>query len=102
MAIDTPVIEKKKQTTRQLKEPGKFKVIVCNDEITTVDFVVTMLISIFKYNEENAVKLTSTIHHKGSAVAGIYAYEIAEQKAIDATNMARLNGYPLIIKVEPQ
>lgn len=102
MAIDTPVIEKKKQTTRQIKEPGKFNVIVCNDEFTTVEFVVTMLMTIFKYNEDNAVKLTSTIHHKGSAVAGVYCYEIAEQKALDATNMARVNGFPLIIKVEPQ
>jgi ATP-dependent Clp protease adaptor protein ClpS len=98
----TPVIEKKKQTTKQLKEPGKFKVVVCNDDVTTVDFVVAMLMSIFKFDEKRAFDLTIAIHQKGSAVAGVYAYEIAEQKALDATNMARLNGFPLITKVEPE
>jgi ATP-dependent Clp protease adaptor protein ClpS len=100
--MTTPVIEKKKQTTKQLKEPGKFKVVVCNDDVTTVDFVVAMLMSIFKYDEKRAVDLTIAIHQKGSAVAGVYPYEIAEQKALDATNMARLNGFPLITKVEPE
>jgi ATP-dependent Clp protease adaptor protein ClpS len=98
----TPVIEKKKQTTKQLKEPGKFKVVVCNDDVTTVDFVVALLMSVFKFDEKRAFDLTIVIHQKGSAVAGVYPYEIAEQKALDATNMARLNGFPLITKVEPE
>jgi ATP-dependent Clp protease adaptor protein ClpS len=99
--MNTSVVEKKKQATKNFKEPGKFKVIVCNDDVTTMEFVVTMLMTIFKYNQQTAVELTATIHHKGRAVAGVYSFEIAEQKAIDATNMARMNGYPLIIKVEP-
>lgn len=100
--MTTPVIEKKKQTTKQVKEPGKFKVVVCNDDVTTVEFVVAMLVSVFRYDERRAFDLTITIHQKGSAVAGVYPYEIAEQKALDATNMARLNGFPLITKVEPE
>jgi ATP-dependent Clp protease adaptor protein ClpS len=100
--MTTPVIEKKKQTTKQLKEPGKFKVVVCNDDFTTVDFVVAMLMNVFRYDKKRAFDLTITIHQKGSAVAGVYSYEIAEQKALDATNMARLNGFPLITKVEPE
>jgi ATP-dependent Clp protease adaptor protein ClpS len=100
--MNAPVIEKKKQTSRQLKKPGKFKVVVCNDDVTTVEFVVAMLISIFRYDEKRAFDLTLAIHQKGSAVAGIFSYEIAEQKAVDATNMARLNGFPLITKVEPE
>lgn len=102
MTTETPVIEKKKQTTKQLKEPGKFKVIVCNDDTTTMEFVIAMLVSVFKYDEGRALDLTLVIHQKGSAVAGTYSYEIAEQKALDATNMARLNGFPLITKVEPE
>jgi ATP-dependent Clp protease adaptor protein ClpS len=100
--MTTTVIEKKKQTTKQLKEPGKFKVVVCNDDFTTVDFVVAMLMNVFRYDKKRAFDLTITIHQKGSAVAGVYSYEIAEQKALDATNMARLNGFPLITKVEPE
>lgn len=102
MSIETPVIEKKKQVSKQVKEPGKFKVVVCNDEVTTVDFVIAMLMAVFRYDEKRALELTLAIHQKGSAVAGVYPYEIAEQKALDATNMARLNGFPLITKVEPE
>ncbi len=100
--MTTPVIEKKKQSQKQLKEPGKYKVVVCNDDVTTMEFVVVMLMKVFKYDESQAIDLTVSIHQKGSAVAGVFPFEIAEQKTIDATNMARLNGYPLIIKVEPE
>lgn len=100
--MTTPVIEKKKQSQKQLKEPGKYKVVVCNDDVTTMEFVVAMLMKVFKYEESQAIDLTVAIHQKGSAVAGVFPFEIAEQKTIDATNMARLNGYPLIIKVEPE
>lgn len=102
MSDTTPVIEKKKQTARQVKEPTKFKVVICNDDVTTMEFVMAMLMTVFKYNETGAYDLTMAVHEKGSAVAGVYAYEVAEQKAIDATNMARLNNFPLIIKVEAE
>lgn len=94
------VIERVKKTTRQLKEPGKFKVIVCNDDTTPMDFVIAMLIKVFRFDQANALRLTLQVHEQGSGVAGIYPFEVAEQKAIDATNMARLNNFPLIIKVE--
>lgn len=102
MPNETSIVEKKKQTTRQIKEPGKFKVIVHNDDVTTVEFVVLMLISVFKYDENMAFDLALDIHKSGSAVAGTYPYEVAEQKGIDATSMARLNGFPLVIKVEAE
>lgn len=96
------IIEKKKQTNRNLKEPSKYKVIICNDDVTPVDFVVALLVSVFRYNQEEAYDITMKIHNQGSAVAGVYPHEIAEQKGIDGTNMARLNGFPLIIKVEAE
>ena len=95
-------IVKKKQTTRQVKEPGKFKVVVCNDDVTPVDFVIAMLMKVFRHDEGTAVKLTVQVHEQGRGIAGIYPFEIAEQKALDATNMARLNDFPLITKVEPE
>lgn len=100
--MNTPVLEKKKTVSRKLQAPGKYKVIVCNDDVTTMTFVVYMLMNIFKYDESDAITLTNAIHQKGRAVAGIFPFEIAEQKAADATNLARLNGFPLIIKVEPE
>ena len=101
MANDT-FVEHKDKTTDKLKEPGRYKVIVCNDDVTPVEFVVTMLVSVFKHTEKSALELTLAIHNKGSAVAGVYSFEVAEQKGIDSTNLARANGYPLIIKVEQE
>lgn len=105
MSTET-IIEKKTRTTNKSRnkneEPGKYKVIVCNDDVTPIDFVVSMLMSIFRHDEKSALELTLKIHNSGNAVAGIFSYEVAEQKGIDATNLARVNGYPLIIKVEPE
>lgn len=93
-------ISNKKQD--KLQAPSKYKVIVCNDDVTPVEFVVSMLMHVFKHDEKSALELTLKIHNSGSAVAGIFSYEVAEQKGVDATNMARANGFPLIIKVEPE
>lgn len=92
-------IEKKKTTLKQIKAPGKYKVIICNDDVTPVDFVISMLVMVFNHSESHAVQLTQLVHHQGSAVAGIYSYEIAEQKGLDATDLARENDFPLIIKI---
>jgi len=101
MTTDT-VIEKKTRTTNRIKEPGKFKVIVCNDDSTPIEFVVSMLMAVFRHDQKTALALTLQIHTQGSATAGTYSYEVAEQKAIDGTNLARAHGWPLIIKVEPE
>jgi ATP-dependent Clp protease adaptor protein ClpS len=99
MTTDT-VIEKKKQVSKQIKEPSKYKVIVCNDDVTPMEFVIVMLISIFKYDQDGAIQLTMKVHNDGSAIAGIYNFELAEQKALDATQLARSNNFPLVLKVE--
>jgi ATP-dependent Clp protease adaptor protein ClpS len=100
------IIEKEtrvsKKTADKIQEPTKFKVIVCNDDVTPIEFVVSMLMSVFKHDQKSALELTLAIHNTGSAVAGIFRFEIAEQKAIDATNLARSHGWPLIIKVEQE
>ncbi len=96
------VVEKKSKIDDKNFEPPKWKVVVCNDDVTPMEFVISMLVSIFRHDERSAAELTLKIHHQGSAIAGVFSYEVAEQKGIDATNMARANGYPLIIKVEPE
>lgn len=102
MTAETPVIDKKKTTSRAPKEPGKFKVIVCNDNTTPVEFVVAMLVGVFNLPQADALKITIQVHNDGSAIAGTYTYEIAEQKSVDATQLARSNGYPLVLKVEAE
>ena len=73
-----------------------------NDDFTPMEFVVAMLVRVFKQPEQAAINITMKIHHEGSAVAGIYPYEIAEQKVVDATTLARDNGHPLMIKAEAE
>jgi ATP-dependent Clp protease adaptor protein ClpS len=90
----------KEVTTTVIKEPGKYKVVVCNDDVTPMEFVIVMLMTIFKHKQDSATDLTLKIHNDGRAIAGVYTYEIAEQKGIDATSLSREHGYPLVIKVE--
>jgi ATP-dependent Clp protease adaptor protein ClpS len=83
-------------------EPSKYKVVLFNDDKTPMEFVIAMLIKIFRHSEDAAVDLTMKVHNEGHAVAGIYSYEVAEQKGIEGTNLARQHGYPLVIKVESE
>ena len=85
-----------------LQEPPLFRVIYLNDDVTSVEFVVSSLIQYFNYNPDTASTITYDIHEKGSAVVAVLPYEIAEQKGIEVTLEARNNGYPLQVKVEPE
>ena len=101
--MNTEVItEKKKLISRKIQKPKKYKVIVLNDDVTPIEFVIGMLMTIFKHAEKNAYDITMTIHKNGSGIAGVYNYEIAEQKTIDAINFARMHGWPLLIKYEEE
>jgi ATP-dependent Clp protease adaptor protein ClpS len=82
--------------------PGMYKVVVQNDDHTPMDFVIALMMHIFKHNEERAKELTIQIHEQGSAVAGVYTYEVAEQKGVESTMLARQNGWPLAVRVEEE
>ena len=82
--------------------PPKFKVVFLNDDSTPMEWVIELLMGLFKHTRDNAEKITLTIHTEGSGVAGIYTYEIAEQKVIEATNASRNHGFPLQIKMEQE
>lgn len=86
----------------QIKEPPMFRVIYLNDNQTTMEFVVESLMEYFNYNEDTAAQITVDIHEEGSAVVAVLPYEIAEQKGIEVTMLARANSYPLQIKLEPE
>jgi|TARA_B110000977_G_scaffold9932_1_gene13008 ATP-dependent Clp protease adaptor protein ClpS len=97
--IDVEIDETIKQITQ---EPEKHKVIVLNDEQTPMDWVIRMLIDIFKHSEETAKNLTLTIHEEGSGVAGIYTYEVAESKIVEVINASRDQGFPLNLRLEKE
>ena len=83
-------------------EPPMFKVIYLNDEKTTIGFVIKTLIEIFDYDTKRAEHITSDIHANGSAVVAVLPYEIAEQKGVEVTVEARSEGFPLMVKIEPE
>jgi ATP-dependent Clp protease adaptor protein ClpS len=85
-----------------VSEPKRWKVIVLNDDATPMDFVIAVLIETFKHTQDAARDIMLQVHETGSGVAGIYSFEIAEAKAVEATNLARTNGYPLQIKLEEE
>jgi ATP-dependent Clp protease adaptor protein ClpS len=85
-----------------LREPQRYKVIIYNDDFTTMEFVVTVLVQIFLKSEEEAEALMLQVHHSDKAVVGIYSYDIAVSKTRKATSMAREQGYPLRLTVEPE
>ena len=82
--------------------PGLYKVIIQNDDHTPMDFVIALLMHIFKHSESSAKDITMQVHNEGSGVAGVYPYEIAEQKGVESTMLARQNGWPLVIRVEEE
>jgi ATP-dependent Clp protease adaptor protein ClpS len=93
------------QTTKQdivIKKPNMYKVIFNNDDATPADFVRELLKMVFHHNDEDAARLTLEIHEHGRGVAGIYTFEIAEQKHNEAVYVARTNGHPLNINVESE
>ena len=85
-----------------LQEPKLWKVVLLNDDKTPMDWVIHVLMDIFKHSNESAQNLTTKIHHEGSAVVGSYYYEIAEQKAAETMHSSRANGFPLKVTIEEQ
>jgi ATP-dependent Clp protease adaptor protein ClpS len=89
-------------TDTTIVEPGKYKVVLYNDDKTPMDFVIALLMKIFRHSEAIAYDITMKVHNDGTGVAGVYSYEVAEQKGVESTNMARQHGFPLVIKVEAE
>jgi len=84
------------------KSPGKYKVILLNDDQTPMEFVIELLGAVFNKSIAEAEKITLEVHNTGRGVAGIYSYEIAEQKVHEATIASRANGFPLAFDLEEE
>lgn len=97
MSTATETVTKKKTT---IKEPEKFKVVFHNDDHTPMEFVIQVLMLIFRHNEDSAKAVTVEVHESGKGIAGVYFYEIAEQKATETIAVARNNGFPLAVTIE--
>ena len=85
---------------REPQKPGNFAVIFYNDDFTPRDFVVYLLQEVFHHPSDQAEKIMMSVHNEGMGIAGVYRFEIAEQKAYDTVVIAKENQYPLKITVE--
>lgn len=85
-----------------LREPRRYKVIIYNDDFTTMEFVVMVLKQIFFKSEAEAERLMLQVHRSGHAVVGVYSYDIAVSKVAKATQLARGAGFPLRFACEPE
>lgn len=86
----------------RLEKPKLFKVLLHNDDFTTMEFVVFVLEYVFSRSEAEAFTIMLKVHNEGMGVAGIYPYEIANMKCQKAINLARAREYPLLCTVEEE
>ena len=100
MAKEQSQLRERQRT--DLREPRRYKVIIYNDDFTTMEFVVMILVQVFLKSEEEAQTLMLQVHHSDKAVVGIYSYDIAVSKVRKSTTMAREQGYPLRLTVEEE
>jgi ATP-dependent Clp protease adaptor protein ClpS len=87
-------------TEHKVQEPAMYKVLLHNDDYTTMEFVVYILMVVFRRTIEDAKRIMLNVHRQGIGVCGIYTYEVAETKADTVVQMARENGYPLKCSLE--
>ena len=84
------------------KRPRLHKVILLNDDYTPREFVIAVLMAVFRMAEGQAYKVMMTAHRRGACVVAVYTKEVAETKATEATEAGRSAGYPLLFTTEPE
>lgn len=90
----------REKTRIDIREPKHYRVIMHNDDFTTMDFVVDILRDIFRKDEAEAVRLMMLVHESGRASVGSYPYDIAVTKVQAATARAKEEGFPFRLTVE--
>lgn len=88
------------EVQEELEEPPLFRVILHNDDFTTMDFVVFVLQKVFQHPEARAIQLMLQVHMNGYGVAGLFPHEIAEMKVDEVHQLAETHEYPLLCTME--
>ena len=96
---DGEILERTKQET---KKPELFKVLLLNDDYTTMEFVVEILENVFNKAPAEAYRIMMAVHHQGQGLCGVYPFEVAETKVSAVVDLARSNGFPLRAYMEPE
>src|SRR5262247_2463608 len=90
------------EPTARVEKPRLYKVLLHNDNYTTMDFVVSVLRNVFHKSTVTAVQIMLAVHRQGVGVAGVYTYEIAEDKVAKVTELARASQFPLLCTLEEE
>ena len=96
---DGEVLER---TRQQTKKPELYKVLLLNDDYTTMDFVVDVLETIFHKQPAEAFRIMMMVHTQGKGLCGVYPFEVAETKVEAVVERAREHGFPLRAAMEPE
>jgi ATP-dependent Clp protease adaptor protein ClpS len=90
------------ESRERLKKPPLFRVLLHNDDFTTMEFVIEVLRRVFGKSEGDAFHIMWAVHTQGVGCAGVYTYEVAEMKVEKVTQMARAQEFPLLCTVEEE
>ena len=90
------------ESKTKLEKPKLFKVLLHNDDFTTMEFVVFVLQYVFNREDIDAFTIMLKVHNEGMGIAGVYPYEVANMKAEKAMNLAKAREYPLLCTVEEE
>ena len=88
------------ESETRLKQPPLYKVLIHNDDYTTMEFVVFVLQTVFQHEEARAAQIMLQVHMQGVGIAGVYTYEVAETKVAEVEKLARAREFPLLCTVE--
>ena len=102
MAKEDSILQDTISTTDReaLQEPPLYKVLLHNDDYTTMDFVVMVLVTVFAKNSDEATRIMLNVHHQGIGIAGVYTREVAETKLAIVHRLARRHQFPLKCTLE--
>ena len=92
------ILENKSE--KKTAKPKMYKVVLLNDDFTTMEFVVSVLETIFHRSKEDAESITKSVHSTGKGIAGIYTFDVAGTKAMETMAMAKVFEFPLAAKLE--
>lgn len=90
------------ETKKKIEKPPLYKVLLHNDDYTSMDFVVYILKAVFHKNEDAAIKIMLAVHNQGIGVAGVYTFEVAEAKISKVEQLAKANEFPLLCSMEEE
>ena len=96
------LVRPRTKVREKTQRPPLFKVILLNDDYTPREFVVLVLKAVFRMNEDQAYNVMMTAHRRGACVIAVYAKDVAETKAREATELGKSKGYPLFFTTEPE